>query len=79
LNQFNSLFPYPPQKGTVQPLPYKAKAASMIPMRPAAEAPIWMLLLAAPVCEVDAADPDAVEEEEEPEPEVAVPPDEEPV
>lgn len=43
----------------------------MMPMRPAAEAPIWMLLLAAPVCEDDAADPDAVEEEEEPEPEVA--------
>lgn len=45
----------------------------MMPMRPAAEAPIWMLL-AAPVCEVEAAEPDAVEEEEEPEPDVEVAP-----
>jgi hypothetical protein len=44
----------------------------MMPMRPAAEAPIWMLL-AAPECDLEAAEPDAVEEEV-PEPEVAVAP-----
>jgi hypothetical protein len=44
----------------------------MMPMRPAAEAPIWMLL-AAPECDLEAAEPDAVEEEV-PEPEVEVAP-----
>lgn len=56
--------------------PYNAKAASMMPMRPAAEALIC-ILLAAPACEVEAAEPDAVEEEE-PEPEAEVEPEPEP-
>jgi hypothetical protein len=47
---------------------YKARAAIMIPTIPAVEAPILMML-AAPVGECEAAEPEAVPEAVEPEPE----------